>query len=486
MPTDGIYNESPVVLPSLFGDPGTALRQQIALNERARERQYDIDYRNRKDLEAEQWRKLNLIQDLTDLSKHQTGSDVANALGNTHAAEIFQKYTQAADKMNPMELQASISKDMSSIINGMEGTKNELENADKQIAAIKTNFPDLNISQLAQDARTDILHRRLDDNAGFVNPLTVPQSSINLSDPDFLSKYVTGDKNLRTYFQNPQGMDEMSVFKGSPNSYTKYTAKVPAYKKPSFDPATLKAGFMITRGEPSLKFKSSFLPSDALPSSKDKPFEMMDKDVYDSVTGKEKLELTAATRKTFPNYDSMNQTEKEYAQRHVLLNTAKAFDQTGFHPTEVHTPSASLLKFYAGDKGAESAVNDVYSRVKSVMADPENAISVDGKKIGTVMNALDADSQKVIFDLFGGRKEDLNETNTFLADKDGVPTLYRTNDDGQPEIARKYEIGALNKLGTNIKAQPGIVEKREVIKQGNQPKQKTYKGLDKQGNPIFE
>src|SRR6476661_2708274 len=74
-----------------------------------------FDYQLQKEKEADEWRKLNLIQDLTDLSKHQTGSDVANAIGNQHAAGILQKYTASAANMSPSELQAKVSQEMSGV-----------------------------------------------------------------------------------------------------------------------------------------------------------------------------------------------------------------------------------------------------------------------------------------------------------------------------------------------------------------------------------
>lgn len=446
------YNVPPVPLRESEGI--IRLGETLAQNRR-------WSYQLQREREAEQWRKLNLIQDLTDLSKHQTGSDVADAVGNQHASEILQKYTQAADAMSPAELQANVQKDMSGVIGGMDALKNELTIGDEQLKVLKSQYPDLDTVSLAKDLRVDALHRRLDNNGKFQNPITVPQSSIDLGNEDFLSKYVTGDKNLRTYFQNPQGMDEMSVFKGTPNSYTKYTAKVPPYKKPNFEPNSLKAGFMTTKGEPELQFKSSTLPSDALPSSNSKPFEMMDKDVYDNITGKEKLELIAAARNKFSNYDQMNPTEKEYAQRHVLLNTAKAFDQTGFHPTEVHTPSAALLKFYAGDTGkgasGEINLNRIYEGIEKKVSDREK----QGQSWLPV-SILDPDEKEVIVGQAQKKDKDLTDDDLqIIRGDDGTLRVFDKKGDF---------VNYATKVASNYKHQPGIKENREVLKEGEAPK----------------
>ena len=116
----------------MFQAPGQALAARIEDKNRLNERKFELDYRNQKDREAEDWRKLNLIQDLTDISKYQTGSDVADAIGNRKVNEIFQKYTQSAGAMSPAELQANIQKDMSVIIGGMSAAKQELTQADEK------------------------------------------------------------------------------------------------------------------------------------------------------------------------------------------------------------------------------------------------------------------------------------------------------------------------------------------------------------------
>lgn len=422
-----------------------------------------IAYRDQKDKESEQWKKLGLIQDLTDLSKHQTGSDIANAVGNQHANEVFKKYTAGASKMSPAELQYNISKDMSSITNGMDAMKNELTQSDEQLKQLKTEFPDLDIASMSKAQRADILNRRLKNANEFTSPMEVPPSQLNFSDPETLANYVTGDKNLRNYFQNPQGMDEMSVFKGSPNQYTKYTAKIPSWKKTSFDPAGLKGGFLPNQSEPQLQFKSSSLPSEALPSSNGKPFEMMDKDVYESIPGKEKIELIASAKKKFGDkYNSFNPTEKEYAQRNVLLDKAKAFDQTNFHPTEVHSPSASLLKFYAGGSGSGSTKPDAEIR------DIYKEVSGKAGTNGTNMNEFSAGAQKTMLEYANKLTgEGLTQGDVKVQKAtDGTINIVKTEDG---KVIAPIDFGDLN-----VPTQPGVKQKTAVVNQLN--KEYEYQG----------
>lgn len=391
-----------VTLPNQFEPFGNILQRGIDVQRQENQFRYAQMLRDQQKKEQDEWRKLNLIQDLTDLSKHQTGSDVANAIGNAQVSKIFQKYTQAASTMSPAELQASVNKDMGMVVNSMQGVKTELETADEQLKMLKQNFPNLDMSRLAKDYRGDILNRRLKSDQDFLNPLEVKPSEFNISDPSLLSKYVTSQDNLRKYFANPQGLDEMSVFRGTPDAYTKYTAKIPSWKKTSFDPAKLKGGFMTSRDEPKLQFKSSVLPPEALPSSQGQPFEVMDKDVYDQVTGKEKLELVSATRQRFKNYDQMNDTEKEYAQRNTLLNVAKSFDQTGFHPTEVRRPARTTINI--GSEASKNPGGDWVKRATaaSLSKDPERIKDTfsqlfQGDKNFYESVSLDGDKLKVVF-----------------------------------------------------------------------------------------
>lgn len=472
---DGYFGDWAVTLPDNT-KADQARTSNVDMFMRSRERQLERQYRAQKDSEMDEWRRLNLIQGLTDLSKYQTGSDVANAIGHKQAASVLQKYTAVAKAMSPSELQAKISQEMSSTISGMNAAKNELELADEQLKTMKQQFPELDIPTLAKDYRTEILSRRLKGEQ-FANPLEVPQSQFNVTDPEFLSRYVKGNKALTEMFQNPKGLDETSVFMGSPTQYTQYKAKIPAWKRPSFDPSQLKGGFLTSRTEPSLEFKKDILPSEALPSSNGKPFEMIDKGFYDTIEGSAKMELIKETRSAFPGYDNFSQTEKEYAQRNTLLKLGETLDRTDFHPTEVRrapiTSNKTTINMPAGPK----TVNDVFGEIEANLQDDTTAITENGKRIGTRFNALSAEAQDVIFDYFGGKKEGFDESTIFIGkqrDNGGVP-IYKVDDSGQPNPTQQYQVGVLTKKGTNFKVQPGVPEKRIVVAQGNKPKtEKTF------------
>lgn len=492
------FGMSPTILPNMFAPPGQSLEGYNRGLEHNRQRQFEIDYRLRKDEELDQWRKLNLIQELTDLSKHKTGSDVADAIGNQMMSGVYQKYTQAAKNMSPIELQARIQKEMSGIIGGMDATKAELLEADKQMAAIKQLYPELNHAQLYDDYRKDIVSRRLNDGVNdFRSPMEIQPSKFDFNNPETLAPYVAGDKGLRDYFSNPQGVDDTFVFKGNNYAHTKYKGKIMPWRKPNYDPTSLREGFLPSKaGEPKLMFKSTTIPSDAMPSSKGQPFEVIDEEVFrnSGLTGMGKLQLVSAARKKFPGYDNFNQEEKDLAQRNVFLEYAKNNDKTDFYPVDRNNPSAAMVKVWtggggSGSGGADANINNIYGRIMSkVDSDISRGFN------GTRFSALANDEQEVIKKAVenagytldeGGRNVILHKTS------DGRTKIYRAGEDGKLKATKETEIVDLGFIGTNFAKQPGVKEKREIVAEGNSstpPKkqQKKYQGLDANGNPIFK
>ncbi len=449
------YNESSVVLPSMFGQPGAAIENLLDRRQQDKRFQYQIQ----KDNEMDEWRKLNLIQDMTDLSKHQTGSDVANAIGNRQAGSILQKYTAAAKNMSPSELMANVQKDMQATLSGMDAMKNELAISDEQLKVLKTQFPELDISSLAKDHRAEILSRRIKGDETFTNPLEVGQSQFDVSNPDFLSRYMTGNKNLSENIINPKGVEDTSVFTGTPNAYTKFSAKVPFWKKPNFEQAALKEGFLQGNDEPTLELKSTTIPADALPSSNGKPFEVIDKDVYDrfSQDGKLNLELIAATRHKFPNYDKFNSTEKEYAKRNVLHGQIKALDQSNFHPVENRRPARTTVNVI----GDAPVINDVYKGIKDKLKKRRG----QGQEF-LPASLLEQDEKEVVLKTARDAKSDPDITQDDLKVIEG--------DDGSVRIFGSDDnfIAFVGEAATNLPRQADVKGKRAVVAEANKPSTK--------------
>lgn len=346
---NGYYGDKAVILPNMFQPPGFALENRIRDINNLNERQLELDYRDRVGKASDEWRKVNLIQELTDISKYQTGSDVADEIGRRKMGEIYQRYTSLSPTMSPAELQANIQKDMSSVIGGLNSAKQELNMADEQLKILKQKYPSLDIAKLQSEYRNEILQRRIDKDE-FRNPLTVGMSSFDILNPDFLSKYIVGNANLTKAIQNPQGSETRKVFKGSPSAYTEYTAKLNPWKRESFDRESLRSGFLSGSGEPRLEIRARQIPG--INTVDGKPFIAVDEDVYDRFKQDEtmNLELTAATRQKYRDYDNFSQEEKNLAKRNVLYDKIKELDVSDYYPTEVRRPPRTTINVGGGSR----------------------------------------------------------------------------------------------------------------------------------------
>lgn len=367
-------------LPNMFGSPGDALKSGIAQKERQQarqdsllERQMAEQVRQQQQDEMDLYRKTKMIQDLTDLSKHQTGSDVANAIGNEKIAEMRAKYTANVRNMSYSDLLSEITKDMSSTISSLDALKNELDIADKAVVQLRQQFPELDAPQVARDLRADALQRRIGKGNTFINPLEVAPSEMaaQLADPEFLSRYIRGNKSLVDEITNPKGMEEAKVFTGTPMENVRFEAKMPYWKQPTFKSEEVVGGFLPKGKSPSLKIKSEVIPAQALPSSGNRPFTVIDSEVYKrfSQDPNKNLELIQSTRQTFPNYDNFNREEKELAKRHVLYNTIEALDKSDFIPaasTRAPVSNTRINVSGGGDKNTGNQwVEDATNAVKS-------------------------------------------------------------------------------------------------------------------------
>ena len=333
-----------ITLPNTFEPYGNIAQKGMEMKNQQNQMLYSQMLRQKAKDEEDQWKKLNLIQDLTDLSKHQTGSDVANTLGNQQMSKIYQEMTANAAKMSPIQLQAEIQKKMSGIVNSMEGIKSELEVGDEYVKQLKTAYPNLDIGKIAKDIRADVVGRRMKNDSEFVPNLEVQPTALNLQDPDVLSKYVTGNKNIINSITDPKGADQETVLMGKQGDYTKFEGKVAFWKKPNYDRQKFNSeGFYTGKDIPTLNVKSETIPSSALPSSNGKPFEVATKEDYERFAqdGQANLELTSATRQAYPEYDNFNSTEKEYAKRNILLQHFRSYDQTQLHPTQNVRPQVT-------------------------------------------------------------------------------------------------------------------------------------------------
>ena len=355
-----------VTLPDLFQAPGQALQSATEQVQRQGEniaqmqmRQQEAAERKAEREEMQMYRKMQTIQELSDLSKYQTANDVANAIGNRSANEIKNKYIQLAKegKVGLADIMEGVNKDIAATTEGMNALKIEHDSFDKAAQEIKKQFPNIDTTSLYKDYRQDVVNRRLKDGITFVNPIEVKQSDLvtNLADPDYLSKYIRGGKSLTEAITAPKGLEKSSVFVGSPMENVKFDANIPFWMQSSFTPEQAPGGFLPKGSIPKLKIKSNVVPAEAIPSSSKQPFQIVEEEVFNRFTQEPNtnLELIQATREKYPQYDTFKPIEKEYAKRNVLYDKLSTLDQSQFYPTASTRAPITNINIPKEEKGLE-------------------------------------------------------------------------------------------------------------------------------------
>jgi len=174
-------------------------------------------------------------------------------------------------------------------------------------------------------------------------------------------------------------------------------------------------------------------------------------------------------------YHALNPTFKEAYGRDIqsgedkytamlLLNAKQPYQQQAVQ----HFNQFEGQHSGSGGANGGSNINDVYGKIEKQVNDNFD------KKFVTRINSLDSDAQSIIVDF--AKKvtgdNDINYADMVLSkNSDGSIGLYNAekNEKGLFKLTPKQLIATLPRVGTNLKVQPSVQEKRKVIEQGNQP-----------------
>lgn len=171
--------------------------------------------------------------------------------------------------------------------------------------------------------------------------------------------------------------------------------------------------------------------------------------------------------------------QSNHAARAVLYNLLKENTQVKYKDVQANkeNPIRSTTNNYFG--GGTVGINDVYGGIENkVNFDVENLGGSKNKrgeiqKVYTRANALDADAAaivtKMVQDVAPGSKLGIDDL-YLHKDDNGKISIYRTDDEEKIVISDKFKLVTMPRVGTNLKAQPSVQEKRVVIGQGNSNK----------------
>jgi len=207
------------------------------------------------------------------------------------------------------------------------------------------------------------------------------------------------------------------------------------------------------------------------------------KNEYAAAKAIQLLQNDLVSKKPVDNLEEINRRKKADENARDLRNfeQQKEMQNRGFR----HTEAMAREKLGAGDS---VSINDVYKNITDATDNPNAAIVQSGKRIGTRVNTLNSDAQKVLVDYANKLRpnEKIGNDNIFIdKDADGTIKIYRTDDwideDTKAIVKRgvvkdeAHLIGELPKVAANLPAQVDVKSKRAVISQGNNEKPKTVK-----------
>ena len=353
-----------VTLPNMFQTPGEALQSATQQVQRQGEnlaqmqaRQQELEERKAERDEAQLYRKMQTIQELSDLSKYQTGNDVANAIGNKNANDIRNKYIQLAKqgKVGLADIMEGINKEIASTTEGMNALKLEHENFENTLKTLKTQLPKLDVSRLLQDYRKDVVNRRIGKDNSFVNPLEVKQSDFasKLLDPENLSDYITDISDLEKQVVTPKSVKEMNLAVGTSKDFVPFEGKIPFFAEAVL-PEGYREGDYLPKGfVPGTKVRSEVVPEIKKMTGAD--FRVVPEDVYnnfaDDVNGR--ILVTSLAKQKFPGYKDFTPVEKHAAQKNALYDYIRQKNVSGFTSKERKVKSETNINIPKEEKGLE-------------------------------------------------------------------------------------------------------------------------------------
>lgn len=259
MATPGGYQG--IVLGSVFGNPGEALDQQIALKERRDEREAQMRQQAaaQKERQQQQYGTANLknLNEATDASKMMLGDQYHNDVMNTQLKDFYNSMIGQVNSVDPATFDYLVHNGTSKIVNWHNQFKQDLDYSTKRTDDILKSNPNLDLTEtkkaakqlfddkyFKQDVNGNMIPKdpeEIDSNKDPLEQLTTDrmQGILAVGGGDVIKKAIQSDK------LHPEDFSKYSSNKGFVNANT-YDIGVSGLKELTHD----------TQGNPVLKMKT--------------------------------------------------------------------------------------------------------------------------------------------------------------------------------------------------------------------------------------
>jgi hypothetical protein len=470
-----------VQLPNQFPSPGQALQDLIsskerdlekrnALLERQREqsaaleekrREYDEKEKERQKSQADAYAKYvgeeTKVPASLVTAAEKNGLNVTEQVGK-EAGRLL-GMIGANKNLSFAELQSEVSSKVRPKFNSLAILGEENKKRDAIIKEAKTLYPGIDADKLANDFDEDVSKRYFDKDGNILPPQTITPSTFqqNITDPDYLSKYLTptATGGLETFAKHPKGK-EIPILAGTRDEHTTFKTNVPDWANLNVTSEEIQkgGGLMPSGFVPKLSVKGHEVPMPQLSQKygeQNKPFMVAEDDAYQSLIGADPThatQLAAIARREYPSgkgkvgFDEMNPTEKDLLKKHIAYKLMQSgVDANPAYATSItKTPKTNVVV----KTGSETTPIDIYTPLLDLSKK---------MKTGTVpLNQLDADVQNAVLNKFKNLIDikDADASDIVAVNKDDVIHIHKVlkrTEDGK-DVTPMQEDGK-NKLDKN-------------------------------------
>ncbi len=489
------YNniDQAVTLPNQFDKPGDVWQSAIEIKERQQQRQDVISERQRQQElkmqqdakeEADKNRLYNLkqIQEATNPKTYDTPfTKVNKAIGS----ELGNIYNEAIKYIGekPEFVSQLIRDKIGNVAKWSDLAMNDAKRIEKQQLEFNRTFGNTDLNKVNEIVSGEFENNLFDkDEKG--NLMLKAPHLINpeknyfepLSNPNVLAQTVNNVKPLFDFFKN---------IKTYPIEGSEYRSKKGNVIAKSYKGYTTPYTDEVTGDENKLELRPK--SQMAMVDANGEPVRIADESLIKAMASDPQVESSfnklwedEVAKKGLQN---LSQQAKDILKENFRYRLAEeqmsGMHQVNFKEKQIEPKTTNIIN--VGGKGTE--IKDVYAEVKGKM--PKNGKALSLNKLSDVAQSTILDYVRKI-----GNKEATQADVAIWEDKNGEVGVYsvKVGGDGITRIDEK--IAPLSYFGTNTKVNTTAKQKQELIKKEAQQKPtgsaKKYKGLDKNGNPIFE
>lgn len=143
----GYSGDKAVTLPNFFPSPGEAMTQAIGVNERQKDRDFEVQQYNQRLQQQNRIGNLNYIDDATAFDKFKVGQQAIDNYSLGKLQQIQQKALTQYANLDPAEMRYRIQQDLAPLTQWDTMAKTQYSNIEKSLQDLNKTYPNINLSK---------------------------------------------------------------------------------------------------------------------------------------------------------------------------------------------------------------------------------------------------------------------------------------------------------------------------------------------------